>query len=197
MDLYGYTHLHIYTGALCSAGSWCNGASGTCTSTPPCTNTCSPGATQCQTTTTRQTCVGGCPGTRCSVVHHVSSFWSLLYDNSCSPPRSLSLTSHYTTHSIQALRLLGEALTTALQPHPCAIMAHASPIIVLTPGILILVAHTRLVGVSAANRVYRKRLHAATGATRARLANATNGNVFVCMSVFQASVSMCVEWSCY
>jgi uncharacterized membrane protein len=76
-------------------------------------------------------------------------------------------------------------------------MAHASPIIVLTPGILILVAHTRLVGVSAANRVYRKRLHAATGATRARLANATNGNVFVCMSVFQASVSMCVEWSCY
>jgi heterodisulfide reductase subunit A-like polyferredoxin len=30
--------------------------------TTHCSDTCSPGATQCQTTTTRQTCVGGCPG---------------------------------------------------------------------------------------------------------------------------------------
>jgi hypothetical protein len=54
-------------------------------------------------------------------------------------------------------------------------MAHASPIIVLTPGILILVALTRLAGVTAAKQVSRSRLHAATRATRARLANATNG----------------------
>jgi hypothetical protein len=67
----------------------------------------------------------------------------------------------------QAPRLLGEALTTALQPHPCAELAHAPPIIVSIPGIPTLVAHTRLVGASAAEQVSRARLHAATGPTDA------------------------------
>jgi hypothetical protein len=119
-----------------------------------CADACTPGAKRCTSSTVRETCNNGCPGTYIYLQHShsiVILFSSFLHPHLCHfPPISFSVYLIY-----QAPRLLGEALTTALRAHQCAKLAHAPPMIVPTRGILTLVARTRLAEVTAVKQVSR------------------------------------------